>query len=37
MKYRGIYGKRGRPPLIWKPDISPIFKISHGKYIITFE
>tara|TARA_Y100001938_G_C7976324_1_gene371933 strand:+ start:310 stop:423 length:114 start_codon:yes stop_codon:yes gene_type:complete len=36
MKYRGRYGKRGRPPLGWKPTPKPILTRKVGVFIILF-
>tara|TARA_R110000824_G_scaffold13957_3_gene59995 strand:+ start:1587 stop:1727 length:141 start_codon:yes stop_codon:yes gene_type:complete len=35
-KNKGSYGKLGRPPKDWKPQLNPILKIKKEKIIITF-
>ena len=37
MNYKGLYGKRGRPPKDWKPTICLHLQVKRGKFIIIFD
>lgn len=35
--YRGLYGKRGRPPKNWKPPFKPVLYIRRGYFRLIFD